>query len=443
MATSSGPVQRSPGGRRDVESQDDEYTKGNKPTGLKNGVLVPRWLLILLATVTVASLLLGLMANIGLLIIAVDGKAIGEHVETVMSVVDTVQQQFPYITYYLQLFANATNSASSASVSEIFAGGSSSPAVPPVLYATLSTYGVRMAYRTMGVCTDGVVPVVVFIHDLTASSLEWLEEMTLVSGANLCAVAIDMLGHGNSDSAQLVSGGSVTSQVAYLHAFLTETGLISNYARELALAGSGFGGMVASSYLFTHDGAIDFLILQNPMPYAVYPGDDNATLANVTGAVSKAFLTAVAALELTNASALAQQVAASLSLNTVCTTSAFTAVTSAYAAVFLQAEPLSVVQGLVSMQTIDLRASFASVITPTLLIAGGGPPPEASRFNYALLAQATRNLIGASATLHIIGASSVSPLLTHSHLFHDYVIEFLLGDTSLCDSAPLQFSAVS
>lgn len=443
MASPAGPTQRP--GKRDAENQvADAYDdKHNKPPPAKSGVTIPRWLLILLAVGCIVSMGLALMSNIGVLIIAVDGKRLGSHVDSVMSIADMLGSQFPSIVSYLGIFANATASASSASVEEIVSGGPALPAVPPVLYANLTTYSVRMAYRKVGQCSDPNIPVVLFVHDLTGSSLQWLEEMTLLASSNLCAIAIDMLGHGNSDSAQLVSGGSVTSQTAYLHAFLTVTGLISDYARELSLCGSGFGAMVTSSYVFTHDGAIDNLILFNPMPYAVHPDDPNGTLSNVTGAVSADFLSGIAAFELTDPATLAMQFASSITLNSVCTTTALSSLTDAYASVFLQAEPLAVVQGFLSMRTIDLRASFAGLITPTLLIVGGNFPSDATGFNYAYLAQTTRNLIGASATLHIIGSSSAAPQLTHTGLVHEYVLEFLEGTTSLCDAAPIQFSLVS
>lgn len=428
--------------KRDIEigMNDPGYTKLDKAP---KPIFTTRTVYAALALIGALTIALVLIAAICGLILVIRGKQLSTNLSNGMDVINAFAAQFPQIAYYLALFANATDTGGAASVSEILSQGVLvQDAIPPVKYVNLTDYNARMAYRSVGACALESSEVAVFVHDITSSSLEWLEELHLLASDGYCAIAIDMLGHGHSDVPPSY-GGSVMLQSDYLHAFLTLTGRHDDYSRTLILGGSGFGSAVVSYYVFTHSGAVDSLILQNPMPYAVYPSDENATMANVTGAVSSLTFTAAAYLVMHNTTLFSQLASAQICANSVCSTLALSAITSAYLDVFMQASKQTAAQGLLSLATIDFRYSYSTLITPTLIIAGGSfPPTEVPTLNYAILAQATQNLIGSYATLNIVGTASLSPLITHSHLFHKYVTLFLEGDTATCDPAPVQFADI-
>lgn len=349
----------------------------------------------------------------------------------------------PMIAFYLEKLVNISTLAGSIVPQEVFAEGYFTDPIPGVQYISIYSGAARMAYRFAGPCSDTGSPVVIFVHSLSSSSVEWIEQMNRFGAAATCAVAVDLLGHGDSDSVELASGGSVTNQAGYLFDFLTIAGFLQDVTRSITFCGNGFGGSVAMQFHAEHPGVADSIILENPMPYLVKPGDPNATESAITGAVSGQQVLQLAALALYNTTIYTELIASALGMGSTCSPTALSPLTSAYRQMAFLAEAQAITDGLVSLASLDHQSVFSDLIIPILLITGSQTGlSESYNLNYALLAQTTRNLAQNQATLHIIGAAAAAAHITHSHLFYLLSTQFLSGLDTQCDLASIAWSQV-
>ena len=403
---------------------------------------MPRWALYILLGV-IAMGVIGIVGIALTVVLLVNGSVMKTTVNEAQVYLTALGESAPAIAFYLHKLVNISTLAGSIIPGEVFADGYFVDPVPAVQYLAILNDTVRVAYRFSGPCSNAGSPLIVFVHSLSSSSVEWIEQMNKYGAAATCAIAVDLLGHGDSDSVELASGGSVPSQASYLFDFMTRAGLIDEVTRQVTLCGNAFGASIVVQLHAEHPGVADAIILQNPMPYLVKPSDPNATESTTTGAVSTTQILQLAALALYNSSFYTELVANALGTGSSCSPTALEPLTSAYRRVAFVSEAQAITDGLISLASLDHQSVFSGLIVPILLITGAqSGVGSASTINYALLAQTCRNLAQSQATLHVVGSASGSVHLTHSRLFYLLSTQFLSGIVTHCDMASIAWSEV-
>jgi pimeloyl-ACP methyl ester carboxylesterase len=404
---------------------------------------MPQWALYIFIGVIV----MGIIGIVGIaltIILLVNGSVMKTTVNEAQVYLTALGESAPAIAFYLQKLVNISTLAGSIVPEEVFADGYFTDPVPGVQYVFIVNDTVRMAYRFSGPCSDTTSPLIVFVHSLSSSSVEWIEQMNRHGASATCAIAIDLLGHGNSDSVELMSGGSVPNQASYLFTFMTVAGLLDDVERRVTLCGNAFGGSIIMQFHAEHPGVADAIILENPMPYLVNPMDPYALQSAITGAVSAPEVLQLAGLALYNASIYTELIATELGLGSSCSPSSLVPLTEAYRQMALFAEAIAITDGLISLSTLDHQGIFSGLIIPILLISGARTGVDnVSSLSYALLAETARNLAQTQATLHVIGSAASAVHLTHSHLFYLLSTQFLSGIDIQCDMASIAWSQVA
>ena len=413
---------------------------------------MPKWAKWLLGLDIVA--LVALIATVTMLIvILIKGDAMGATVTSATNSIEdlsALESVMPMILNLLTSIYNVTlqqqqqSSQGVDSQSLDFSSGYDDP-VPPIHYVNIMDNTVRMAYRFRGIgCASQESDVVFCVHSLASSSVECISEMLRYShDSTKCTVAPDLIGHGSSDATNEALGASVGNQAMYLFQFLYQLGVIANSSRRVIGVGSGFGGSVVVQLTQDYPGIADELILVNPIPYMVKPGDPNATMSATTGASSLDAIMQLATLSLYNVTAYTSLVASSLGRGSSCSPDALEPVVAAYRQVALACDPAAVAQGLVSLASLDHRNAFDNMITPVMLITGARTGLETfSSLNYALLAEEARDHVGLLATMHVIGSAAAAVHITHGGLFHQLSNQFLSGLDTDCDLAPIAWSQI-
>ncbi|MBZ0200805.1 MAG: 2-succinyl-6-hydroxy-2,4-cyclohexadiene-1-carboxylate synthase [Ignavibacteriaceae bacterium] len=121
---------------------------------------------------------------------------------------------------------------------------------------------------------DGKKDILLFIHGFTGSALEWQHIFPLINPAYDC-VAVDLVGHGLSDSPEsslYYSASSITSQLYNLIKQLP--------AKKVILAGYSMGGRAALSFAVKHPSLIKALILESASPGIKDVEERNARINN-------------------------------------------------------------------------------------------------------------------------------------------------------------------
>jgi pimeloyl-ACP methyl ester carboxylesterase len=402
---------------------------------------MPTWAKWLAGLITIGVILIG-VCGIMLIVLLVKGHTMGETVtQATESIQDlsALESIMPMMLNLLQALYNNSN----VIPQEIFGASGFDNPVPQVNYINILNDSVRMAYRFSGLCSNPETPVVVLVHALSSSSVEWISEMLLYGQESMCAIAVDLVGHGNSDPTNEQLGGTVTNQAMYLFEFLYQLGILANSSRTVIAVGSNFGGSVVVQMLDNYPGIADSMILVNPVPYLVKPGDPNATQSAVTGAGSVQSFVELAGLSLYNASAYTGLMSLAIVSGSSCSPDALEPVVEAYQQVAISGDPGAISQGLISLASMDHTSALENGIIPVLMITGAKTGLEAaSSLNYALLAEQARNIVGRLATLHVIGSASGAVHITHRTLFHTLSQQFLSGLDSTCDPASIAWSHV-
>lgn len=419
---------------------------GNVPDTSKYIILpekMPRWA-VAMSIGMVALFVLMLVVLASVITLMVGGSSTKATVEEATVSVSTLQQAMPLIKHYLEKLVNISALAGSVVPQEVFADGYFTDPVPGVQYVDILNGTVRMAYRFAGPCSDEDSAIVVMVHALSSSSVEWIENMNRFGATAYCAVAVDLLGHGNSDPVDLASGGSVQNQALYLLEFMTQAGLLQEASRPVILMGNSFGGSVVMQFHAQYPGFARYIILENPVPYIVAPWDKNATWANITGAVRFDLMVQFAALSLYNISLYTEINMAAIGAGSSCSSTVMAPVMQAYQQVALSADSKAVSDALLSLATLDHRSVFSGLTIPVLLITGSqtGLGEEGQQLSYAKLAEAARALADRQATLHIVGAAAGSIHATHSHLFYTLCTQFLSGLSMHCDITSVAWSQI-
>lgn len=416
-------------------SHEPDTSKYSIPTSM------PTWAKWLVGLIIAGLFLIG-ACGVMLLVLLVNGHAMKATVASAAGSIEDLsafEAVMPMLINLLQAIYNNTNIIPQ----EVFTASGFDNPVPPVQYVNILNETVRMAYRYAGACSDQLSDTVVLVHSLSSSSVEWISEVQRYAEDSMCAIAVDLVGHGNSDPISANLGGTVNNQAMYLFDFLYQLGILANASRTLIAVGSGFGGSVVVQMLDNYPGIADGIILVNPVPYMVKPGDTNATQTAVTGASNLNSLVQLAALSLFNVSAYTELVTFAIGQGSSCSPDALRPVVGAYQQVAIAADPAAVAQGLISLASLDHTAALEATIIPAMLITGARTGLEAvSTLNYALLAEEARDLIGRLATLHVIGAAAAAVHVTHGTLFHTLSKHFLTGLDADCDLSSIAWSQI-
>ena len=125
---------------------------------------------------------------------------------------------------------------------------------------TLNMNAARRSHR-MHYIVDGDGPPVILIHGISASSADWWRLMPLLVSAGYQAIAVDMLGHG--DSAKPKDASLYTSQNVYaaLEAWIDSLGIETPFY----LVGHSLGGYMSLTYALNHADRVRAMVLLNPL----------------------------------------------------------------------------------------------------------------------------------------------------------------------------------
>jgi 2-succinyl-6-hydroxy-2,4-cyclohexadiene-1-carboxylate synthase len=113
-----------------------------------------------------------------------------------------------------------------------------------------SVNGVNLNYEVIG---QG--PVVVFLHGMTGSTQDWINQAAVLS-PNYQVVALDMRGHGKSDAPKTEAEYSITIFSQDVLALLELLGI-----KKCCLGGHSIGGIIALQFALSHSDRLAGLVL--------------------------------------------------------------------------------------------------------------------------------------------------------------------------------------
>ena len=108
---------------------------------------------------------------------------------------------------------------------------------------------------------DGSGPPVLLIHGISASVADWSRLMPLLVSAGYQAIAVDLLGHGDSDKPQDPGQYSTQTLYATLEACVDQLGLETPFY----LVGHSLGGYMSLTYTLKHPERVRAMVLINPL----------------------------------------------------------------------------------------------------------------------------------------------------------------------------------
>ncbi|MBK3496113.1 2-succinyl-6-hydroxy-2,4-cyclohexadiene-1-carboxylate synthase [Viridibacillus sp. YIM B01967] len=121
----------------------------------------------------------------------------------------------------------------------------------------MTVNGINVHYE---IINPRVEKTVVLLHGFTGSSATWNKVMHLL-GEQVRIIAIDLMGHGYTDSPKNVAHYSMEKQVAVLHELL-----IQRNVDVFTLVGYSMGGRVALAYALQYPDTVEQLILESASP---------------------------------------------------------------------------------------------------------------------------------------------------------------------------------
>ncbi len=108
---------------------------------------------------------------------------------------------------------------------------------------------------------DGDGPPVILIHGISASVADWSRLMPLLVSNGYQAIAVDMLGHGDSDKPRDPKWYSANSVYGALEQWVDSLGLDSPFY----LIGHSLGGYMSLTYALNHPDRVRAMVLINPL----------------------------------------------------------------------------------------------------------------------------------------------------------------------------------
>jgi NAD+ synthase len=109
--------------------------------------------------------------------------------------------------------------------------------------------------------TDGEGPPVILIHGMSASLADWWRLMPLLVSAGYRAIAVDLLGHGDSAKPRDPQQYSIQTVYKALEEWIDELGLGSAFY----LIGHSLGGYMSLTYALHHPDRVQAMVLINPL----------------------------------------------------------------------------------------------------------------------------------------------------------------------------------
>lgn len=296
--------------------------------------------------------------------------------------------------------------------------------IPPLKYMTLTGTEVRMAYRTRGNCMDNSSTMLIYIHELGLSSTMWNPHLNQL-GSEYCCIAVDLLGHGNSDPATALSGGSITAQASYIRQFIISSGILSQ-PRDLHFIASGFGGSVAMQYIAAHPGDVSKILVVNPTPVLVNPVD-----VNCGGMPNYGFVQGIAAAVLTNMTAYAYGTIDWYFASDACSTNPqMPVVRNILAKIIMDSHPQSVAEGWLSWGLLDHRGLYQNINIPLGLVVGANY--DGTGAEPVNLAELARDLSGSGTSLRVFAGAGGLPQITHIDEIAMHIDDFVSGQDIAC-----------
>lgn len=107
---------------------------------------------------------------------------------------------------------------------------------------------------------DDSLPVVVFLHGFTGSSMTWQDVSNTLHG-KYRVIAVDLLGHGQTSAPTDSSRYEMDVQLADVDALFDQLGLV-----EFILVGYSMGGRIALSYVIHYPKKVLSLVLESASP---------------------------------------------------------------------------------------------------------------------------------------------------------------------------------
>lgn len=104
------------------------------------------------------------------------------------------------------------------------------------------------------------LPVVVFLHGFTGSTMTWKTSWEELHG-NYCLIAIDLLGHGQTSAPSDSGRYEMAAQLSDLDVLFTQLGL-----EKFTLVGYSMGGRIALSYTIHYPEKVLSLLLESASP---------------------------------------------------------------------------------------------------------------------------------------------------------------------------------
>lgn len=117
--------------------------------------------------------------------------------------------------------------------------------------------GLNVHYK---IINPRVEKTVVLLHGFTGSSATW-DKVKSLMGDQVRIIAIDLIGHGYTDSPKNVEHYSMEKQIAVIHELLVQRGI-----NKFTLVGYSMGGRIALAYALQYPESIEQLILESASP---------------------------------------------------------------------------------------------------------------------------------------------------------------------------------
>lgn len=420
------------------------YTKlsTTSPSSSNAGAVPRSWLLwAVLIVLGAGVLLLGTVVILQIILLAK-----GSGVASSLGAFSTLLGQ-----HHLASIGSEGSGLSEATITALIQSSIVMNPVPSVQYLTLQETDppVRMAYRSRGNCASNSSDVVLFVHGLGSSSGEWISQMNAFA-IRYCCIAVDLLGHGHSDTPETLSGGSLTAQANYLQRFLQSSSLLGGNAmmtRNIAGVGNGFGSSVLIQLSALYPAQFAKFLIVNPFPILIVPGallnqtnvtneanPDQDLVCGERGAMQTSNLAlAIANLIATNHSGYMYWVSRwSLMGDSCAAGNQVDAIQDALFRLLIGSDPQTVVDGWLSWIHVDHRNAYQTLPIPVGFVVGSnfyGVGYDAVR-----LAEHARDLVGQGSSLFIMAGTGRVPHLTHVHAFNEFMEHFLDSTDTTCGS---------